>query len=380
MLRQSEKLALREAHADACSDLGNDDDDDYHCGSGHDDVLPEDSYFTYRPLSSLPTPPLSSRDSSASLTPDAPSSPSPSSSSSADQNQHQHQHHDGEPLDPNLRGPALHLVNLIPASASLATASVPLVQAMLGRAGLALETVALAVCILDSLDSRFARAWRLTCPITTTQPPPSDVAALAPEPPSPMSSSSSSSSPSKRHSLPPSSPTPLADCHRAYRQRRLHIDSVPPELIVLAALVIAAKFTEDPQLPAAACCSGWGRGRWSPGQLNATERCVMESLGYRIMPLCDPACIAGAVDDMRRAAAAPRGRHHQHHHQEQEMSAAPSRSRQPESPGLHVPGSTPAHARSRTVAAVGVIPGLFLDLGAGGGSAETPGPTSPIPE
>lgn len=31
-----------------------------------DDLLPEDSYFTYRPLSNLPTPPPSSRESSLS--------------------------------------------------------------------------------------------------------------------------------------------------------------------------------------------------------------------------------------------------------------------------------------------------------------------------
>ena len=31
-----------------------------------DDMLPEDSYFTYRPLSNLPTPPPSSRESLAS--------------------------------------------------------------------------------------------------------------------------------------------------------------------------------------------------------------------------------------------------------------------------------------------------------------------------
>lgn len=49
------------------------------------DVHPEDGYFTYRPLSSLPTPPPSSRDSTASHSP---------TSSLAD----------GESLDPKLRG------------------------------------------------------------------------------------------------------------------------------------------------------------------------------------------------------------------------------------------------------------------------------------
>lgn len=169
------------------------------------------------------------------------------------------------------------MVNLIPSSASLTPASVPVVQSMLTRANLSIETVALAVCILDSLDKRFARAWRLGCPLTP--------GSLTP------------TSPKKRHSLPP---TPLLYRHQQHQM--LHIDSVPPELIILAALVIAVKFLDDPQQHTQYYCDYWGRGTWSNEQLNVTERCIMESLNYRIMPLCDEDCLADAMVDMQLAA------------------------------------------------------------------------------
>ncbi|KAI5463218.1 hypothetical protein BGZ63DRAFT_412870 [Mariannaea sp. PMI_226] len=214
-----------------------------------------EEYFTYRPLSNLPTPPPSSRTSSAAQSPRA-------------------TFNDGEPLTPRLLGPAIHLVNLIPSSASLATASVTLVQAILSRANLPIETIALAVCILDSLDSRFARRWRVSCPLRSDYFLPS----------------------SKRHTLPP---TPFP------QRQQLHIDSVNPELIILTALVIAVKFTEDPQEPSQYYCQDWGRGMWSHQQLNVTERCIMEHLNYRIMPLYDDECLTDAMVDMQLAAQQP---------------------------------------------------------------------------
>ncbi|CAM1511329.1 Fc.00g088420.m01.CDS01 [Cosmosporella sp. VM-42] len=216
----------------------------------------EAGYFTYRPLSNLPTPPPSSRNSSAAQSP----------RTTLD---------DGEPLKANFRGPAIHLVNLIPPSASLATPSVPLVQAILSRANLPLETVALAVCILDSLDSRFARHWRLSCPLLSDY----------------------FTSSSKRHTLPPA---PLLN-----QRQQLHIDSVNPELIILSALIIAVKFTEDPQEATQYYCQAWGRGMWSHNQLNVTERCIMENLNYRIMPLCNEDCLTDAMVDMQLAAQQP---------------------------------------------------------------------------
>lgn len=142
-------------------------------------------------------------------------------------------------------------------------------QAILSRANLPLETVALAVCILDALDSKFALSWRLACPSTTT--------------------------PNKRHTLPSGA-----------RPSQLHIDSVHPELIIVAALVIAVKFLDDPHAPSSHYVAAWGGGVWSCEQLNATECCVMANLGWRILPLCDEDLLADAMVDMQLAARAPR--------------------------------------------------------------------------
>lgn len=177
-------------------------------------------------------------------------------------------------------------MNLIPSTASpLASPSYDLVQAMLSRANLPIETVALAVCILDSLDAKFARTWRLSCPLTG--------AAIT----SPTTSSSSSS---KRHTMPPELLS--ASYRQRAQQQQLHIDAVRPELIVLAALVIAAKFTEDPQEPSCYYCSAWGRGLWTTEQLNATELCIMAKLEYRILPLYNDDVLTVAMVDMQLAA------------------------------------------------------------------------------
>ncbi|OAA61345.1 hypothetical protein ISF_05424 [Cordyceps fumosorosea ARSEF 2679] len=251
----------------------NDDDD------GDDNT----SYFTYRPLSNLPTPPPTSRQ--------------PRSSGNY------HGNDDGEILSAVYRGPAIHLVNLIPSSASLAPASVPLVQSILSRANLPLETIALAVCVLDRLDAKFGRKWRLVCPLrtstttaTTTQQQPTPTAA-APE---------TTTAAKKRHSLPPAS-SPLPN-----HPPQLHIDAVRPEIIVLAALVVADKFADDAEQTAPAYCAAWGRGLWSPAQLNATERAIVEGLDYRIVPLAADDCLADAMVDMQLAGRQPDSWDHQH--------------------------------------------------------------------
>lgn len=319
-----------------------------------DDAWARDNYFTYRPLSNLPTPPPSSRDSSAAQSPKTTLE-------------------DGEELQAKFRGsfpyaldvktqsgfpstnhgnigPAIHLVNLIPSSASLAIASVHLVQAMLSTANLPIETVALAVCILDSLDAKFARTWRISCPL---RPSPSN-----------NSTSSSASSSSKRHTMPPG----LLSCqwNLQQQQQQLHIDAVNPELIVLTALVIAAKFTEDFQESAQHYCQVWGRGMWSNEQLNATERCIMEKLGYRIMPLCDDACLTDAMVDMQLA-----GRQQDWHLDVRQPTP-------PESLGVTPIGVedmdensffVPSHSRSKTMAAVSGLGVLSSPLDGSVGSA-----------
>ncbi|KAL7919732.1 hypothetical protein ACQKWADRAFT_322809 [Trichoderma austrokoningii] len=235
-----------------------DDDSDYEY---------ERTSFTYRPLSRLPTPP-----------------PTLSKPSLADQSLE-----DDDTLNPRHRGPAIHLVNLIPASASLASASVPFVQAMLSRANLSMEVLALAVCILDSLDTKFARTWRLSCPLSCPMRCADD------DDYDHLDSPAAASSPAlvKRHSL-PSTP-------RDAPRQQLHIDSVRPEIIILAALVIASKFTQDSQQPPHFYRLAWGRGLWSNEQLNATELRIMESLDYRILPLCDDDCLTDAMVDMQLA-------------------------------------------------------------------------------
>ncbi|KAL2208751.1 hypothetical protein CC79DRAFT_1366959 [Sarocladium strictum] len=254
------------------------------------------SYFTYRPLSNLCTPPPSSKASSTTT----PSSPVSS--------------HDGDALDPKYRGPAIHLVNLIPCAASLATASVPLVQAILARASLPIETIALAVGVLDSLDTKFARTWRISCPLPGLLPSDSDIPTTI----------------NKRHTLPATSTL-------AYRQA--HIDSVSPEIIILAALVIAAKFTEDAQAPTQYYCHLWGADAWSYEQLNVTERCIMTSLDYRIMPLCADDCLTDAMVDMQLAGQ-------QFDEEEQTWPLTP-----PDSGASSEDDFVPCHTRSKTVAA-----------------------------
>ncbi|KAH7375100.1 hypothetical protein B0T11DRAFT_234530 [Plectosphaerella cucumerina] len=216
-----------------------------------DDEYPEEQYFTYRPLSNLPTPPPSSRNSSADQSPRVPLD-------------------DGEQLQDKFLGPAIHLINLVPTSASLMTPSVHLVQAILSRTDLPLESIALAACILDSLNSKFALSWRLQCPLIA------DLLA----------------SPTKRHSVAGS-----------FQQAQLHIDSVQPELIILAALVIAAKFTDDHHDSTSYYCAAWGRNLWSCPQLNVTERVICENLNWRIKPLADDEdLLAETLVDMQLAA------------------------------------------------------------------------------
>lgn len=163
-------------------------------------------------------------------------------------------------------GPAVHLTNLHPPAASITPPSVQLVQTILSRADLPLETIALAVCVLDSLDAKFARKWRMMLPLASPAPT------------------------CKRHTITSAAASLIT-----------HIDSVRPELIILTALVIAFKFTDDCQEPTQYYASEWARGLWTCDQLNATERCIMEHLGYRILPLCDKEIIDDAIADMHRA-------------------------------------------------------------------------------
>ncbi|KAI9054903.1 hypothetical protein LZ554_002047 [Drepanopeziza brunnea f. sp. 'monogermtubi'] len=237
-------IAFRPPMFFSSSFSGDEDEDDEDDGY-------DEAYFskTYVPLSSLPTPP-------------------PSCHSHASSRQQSPDLHfcAGEMLDPRLLGPACHLTNLIPPSTSLLNPSVPLVHAILTRAALPLETLALAVCILDSLTSRFALSWRKSLPLTV-------------------------------HHLPPAFGTtnslvPIAE---------QHTDAVQPEIIVLCALILAVKFLDDEQQRTKEYASLWGSNAWTCDQVNYTQRVILENLGYRLLPLWEQGIIAEAVRDMERA-------------------------------------------------------------------------------
>jgi hypothetical protein len=161
-------------------------------------------------------------------------------------------------------GPAIHLTNLIPSSTSLTNSSVSLVHAILTRANLPLETIALAVCILDSLNARFALQWRKGCPL-----------------------------------MPQSLPPPFGSTGDKFEEQ--HIDSIHPELIILSALILAVKFLDDAQQTTKEYATDWGKGIWSCQQINFTQRCLLENLGYRILPLWDHDIILEALEDMEKA-------------------------------------------------------------------------------
>ncbi|KAI1346540.1 hypothetical protein F5Y01DRAFT_297658 [Xylaria sp. FL0043] len=220
-----------------------------HAAPVDDDFEFDESYFRqfYKPLSNLPTPPPSTRNSSANQSPRV----------SLD---------DTEGPNSQFLGPAAHLARMLPPGASFITPSIPAVQQMLARANLPMDIIALAVCILDSLNSKFSRNWRVAFPLNRQGQPAS-----------------------KRHTL------PSAPSHAT------HINSVFPEIIILAALMIADKFVEDLQSPTQYFASTWGNNLWTYEQINFTERCIMESLGYRILPLWDPALIKQARHDIEMA-------------------------------------------------------------------------------
>ncbi|RYP51982.1 hypothetical protein DL768_002778 [Monosporascus sp. mg162] len=228
---------------------------------GDDDFEFDEAYFRqfYKPLSNLPTPPPSSRNSSAS--PQSPRLPT-------EGGQKLNAEYLGRSicilchvLKPQANvpctGPAAHLARMLPPGASFMTPSVSIVQEMLARANLPMDVIALAVCILDSLTWKFSRSWRSSFPLT----------------------------PSNRPVL----------------ERQMHIDSVFPEVIILGALIIATKFTEDMQEPTQYFSSVWGRGLWACEQINFTERCIMESLDYHILPLWNAKYIKQARHDIEMA-------------------------------------------------------------------------------
>lgn len=182
--------------------------------------------------------------------------------------------------------------------------------------------------MLDSLSSRFARTWRLSCPLRPGSFPAAGF--------------------NKRHTLPPSLP----------QQPQLHIDSIRPEIIPLAALVLATKFVDDPQERTDYYARAWGRCLWSHEQMNATERCIMESLGYRILPLCAEDCLEDAMVDMQLAAR-------------QDVTGGAQPSTPPDMSSEE--DFVPSHSRSKTMSTGKAVLGLGLAIT----PTETPGADTP---
>lgn len=85
------------------------------------------------------------------------------------------------------------------------------------------------------------------------------------------------------------------------RVEEQHIDSVLPELIVLSALILAVKFLDDAQQTTKEYAEEWGKGLWTCEQINFTQWCILENLGYRLLPLWDHSIILEALEDMERA-------------------------------------------------------------------------------
>jgi hypothetical protein len=85
------------------------------------------------------------------------------------------------------------------------------------------------------------------------------------------------------------------------RVEEQHIDSVSPELIVLSALILAVKFLDDAQQATREYGEEWGKGLWTCKQINFTQWCILENLGYRLLPLWEHSIILEALGDMERA-------------------------------------------------------------------------------
>ncbi|KAK8028575.1 hypothetical protein PG991_005631 [Apiospora marii] len=215
-----------------------------------DDFEFDEAYFRtfYKPLSNLPTPPLSSQNSSATQSPRIVPG-------------------DAEALNSDLLAPAIHLTRMLPQGLALESPSVAVVHMMLTHAMLPMDTIALATCILDALPRRYRNTWRMSYPRSRQTTPAS-----------------------KRHTMPSGPILPPA-----------HNDTVFPEVNVLAALIIANKFIEDLHEPTSWYASEWGRDMWTCEQINVTERCIMEALEYRIIPLLDDQYIKQARHDIELA-------------------------------------------------------------------------------
>ncbi|KAI9683399.1 MAG: hypothetical protein M1829_005471 [Trizodia sp. TS-e1964] len=237
---------------------------------------PKGYFGVYLPLSSLPTPPMSSSERPF----------CDFTSPATDEN--------GYPLDTELLGAAQHLSNLIPPAACRSSPSSRYIHELLRRANVPKETIALAACILDSLSSRFASTWRRICSCTTSY----------------------NYKPSRALSQPPTcSASPLS------RETSLWYN---PEIIVLAAIMVSVKFLDDDTFPTMYWQADIAQNRFSCKEINATECALLQDLGYSILPLCSPEIIRDSTRDIqsvtkfyfKQPSFPPQSSHHTHHTEE----------------------------------------------------------------
>jgi hypothetical protein len=66
-------------------------------------------------------------------------------------------------------------------------------------------------------------------------------------------------------------------------------------------MILAVKFLDDAQQTTKEYAEEWGNGLWTCEQINFTQWCILENLGYRLLPLWEHSIIREALEDMERA-------------------------------------------------------------------------------
>ncbi|KAF1811808.1 hypothetical protein P152DRAFT_459285 [Eremomyces bilateralis CBS 781.70] len=252
-----------------------------------------DSYFAaYAPLSNLPTPPLSDESSDeASLTVSTnDGAVTPSTPLSI---------YDLEDRPPSLHLPSTHIANLVP-NTSIHRPYVPSIHRLLGRSGLSLSTIALAASILDDLSSHFARSYRAAFTNVST---PLEQLPLR----RPLSASSKETVPAHFMvgssvvdvemkgadacplRLPPAMATSSWTSARRSSQCWTQPTDVPrPELVAIAALMLAVQFSSDTP-PSAERWSRWSDGQFDARQINRCGGLILRDVKYGLLGLVDGA-------------------------------------------------------------------------------------------
>ncbi|KAF4302446.1 Cyclin-like protein [Botryosphaeria dothidea] len=226
-----------------------------------DSVDFDDYLANYVPLSNLPTPPPAQPGASWNASPRSPLG--------------------GLADEHDLRGPASHLVKLIPSNACSRRPSVSTIQDYLERSNLPFEVIGLAACILDALSMRFAKGWRNALTLNEPTPAASPLLDCAQAPVSPPASPA----------LMTSAPV-LAGAIKS---------SAEPELLVLAALALATAYLDDHQVSLQHWAQRISFGVFSARQLSTTQRCVLIDLDYDLHSFTAE-FIRDAIEDMHRAS------------------------------------------------------------------------------